>query len=81
MSKLDICKCWRITKHKILEIQLTNWRTKSMFGKVSFPNFFKINFEVNNHCDHPGMMFSLEILGIYFHIYLYDIRHQEEIYG
>jgi hypothetical protein len=81
MSKLDICKYWQITKHKGLEIQLTNWRTKSMFSKVSYPNFFKINFEVNHptHFDHPGVGFSLEILGIYFHIDFHDNRHQDDI--
>ena len=73
-------KYWQITKHKGLEIQLTNWRSRTK-GYLSYPHRFRISFQwCHPRCfDHPGIEFSIEIAGIYFRIEFMDNRHQEDM--
>lgn len=38
-------------------------------------NLFEIYFGLTNHCDHAGLKFNFEILGLCFSFNIYDRRH------
>lgn len=63
---MDICKDFKITKHKAAEIQL------SYFSNHIALQFY---FNVNWRQDHAGFNFILQFGPIFFTLGFYDTRH------
>ena len=57
----------RLTKNKGLEVQLSN------FGKSG--NLFSFVIDWTRRQDHAGLMFKIEVVGLFFSFVLHDYRH------
>lgn len=63
----DWCRDWKVTENKYLEVQLTHWDMSRL-----------LSITLDTHVwgtDHAGPEFTIEVLGWYFSIKLYDRRH------
>ncbi len=62
-------KTWCVGKKiltKVFEIQIGYWNEWQ---------YFDIGCRWNRKCDHAGLRFGIELLGIYLYLEFYDIRH------
>ena len=57
----------KLTKNKCLEIQFTRWRADTIFGFDVDAQWIGIS--------HGGLGFSIDLLGYFFNIKIYDHRH------
>lgn len=64
-------KCWKISKNKSLEVQL------SRGGNV----LIGFNIRASTREDHAGLMFEVELLRHFFIINFYDNRHWNDEEG
>lgn len=54
------------------------WGEKGIESEILYFNewsWFKFNLDWTRKCDHAGIEFVVEILGIHFYIKYYDARH------
>lgn len=63
----DWCQEWQVSENKTLEVQLTHWDNSRLFAITLDTHFWGT--------DHAGPEFTIEVLGWYFGIKLYDRRH------
>jgi len=63
-------KAWRVTENKTLEIQANRWENWQ---------WFDIEIKWTRKQDHAGFQFNFQVLGFYFHVWLCDNRHEEDI--
>lgn len=61
-----IAKSFSVTKNKSLEIQLTLFSNIFQFG---------VNFDWRRKCDHAGIYFDIQVLGLFLGISISDNRH------
>lgn len=63
-------KAWRVTENKTLEIQANRWEHWQ---------WFDIEMKMTRKQDHAGFQFNFQVVGFYFHVWLCDNRHEEDI--
>jgi len=56
----------KVSKNKNIEVEI-------LYQKEW--DWFVFSFEITRKCDHAGVSFELEIIGISFQISFYDSRH------
>ena len=60
-----------VSKYKHFELQLDYWKV--------WTQWFYFEISLSRNVDHAGFQFNFAIMGIYFHIWIYDTRHLYEI--
>jgi len=59
----------QLTEHKYLEIELNKFSIKDTYS------WFKFLIDFSTKRDHAGFQFSLDFLGFFGNIHIYDHRH------
>ena len=59
-----------VSKYKHFELQFNYW--------TGWSQWFYFELSLSRNIDHAGFQFNFEIIGLYFHIWIYDTRHIAE---